>query len=146
MSGLDEEKSTVLGILFGLISIAIIFYGFALHVNDKQQKLATATFIELQKIAAPASAAPKASLPPEPLPEEQTRARNAHMELALRSLDTRLKDVETYFVAKELAEGRQRLTQGWANGQQEEYLECLERRRMLQDLDPLLPAPVDRGQ
>ena len=123
MSGLDEEKSTVLNILFGIIATAIIFYGFALHINSKQQGLAAAAFAELQKLAAPPPPTPKAPLPPAPSPEEQTKARNAHMELAFRSLDTRLRDVETYFAAKELAEGRQHLAQGWFNERQEEYLE-----------------------
>lgn len=144
MSGVDEEQSTVLYILFGLISIAIIFYGFALHINDVQQKLATATFAEPQKTATPPPRAPKAPSPPPLLSEEQTKARNTHMELTLRSLDTRLRDMETYFVAKELAEGRQQLAQGWANGQAEEYLEHLERRCMLQGLELPLPGPGDR--
>jgi len=131
-------------ILLSVVFLALVFYGFSLHITGKQEKSPGELPSTKPASSTPAQQSPK-GLPPILTPEEQKAARDEHIILVERSLQAKFREVDLHVAKKALQDEAQRLAQAQADKQRLDYLDALAQQYSLQNQQPCLVAPPQIG-
>lgn len=151
MIQLDEGKMTVLGVISVAFGLCVTIYCFLSHLEGKQQALIACEIAKAEKIAEKMSQNPtktevvkktggKKELSEMNItPLSQAMVRMRHTPLVQRDIVEKLRDVDTFFQTRELANSARRLVHRDAENERAEYKMMMDK---IYDIPRVAQRPV----